>query len=124
MATRRWRDYTTRSGARPIKRFLSALRGADAAAVAAAMSEVRQLGLEAARHLRGEIYEVRADGDKVTYRILFAQEGARSQVLLSLHAFVKKWQKTRPGDIALAEKRLADWRTRGAEARRKRNRGT
>src|SRR5947208_890749 len=75
---------------------------------------VRQLGLKLARHLRGEIYEVRAEGDNVAYRILFAPEGARSQVLLSRHAFVKKSQKTRPADIRLAETRLADWRLRGA----------
>jgi phage-related protein len=124
MAKFRWRDYRTASGARPIKKFLAALESTDAAAVAAAMSAVRRFGLKAARHLRGDVYEVRADGDRVSYRILFALEGTKRQVvLLSLHAFVKKTQKTRPEEIELAEKRLAEWRARGSEKRRKRGRG-
>lgn len=48
------------------------------------MKEVRDHGLIAARHLRGEIYEVRADGDRVIYRVLFAAEGEREQILLAL----------------------------------------
>src|SRR6266511_4654188 len=70
-------------------------------------------GTRAARHLRSDIYEVRADGDRQTYRILFAPEGRRSQVLLALEAFSKKTQKTPPEKIRLAERRLADWRRRG-----------
>jgi len=46
------------------------------------MKDVAQTGLTAARHLRGEIYEVRADGDRQAFRILFATEGRREQVLL------------------------------------------
>jgi len=109
---RRWRDYQTRSGRRPVAEFIRELSDADAAAVAAAMKEVALEGLAAARHVRGEIYEVRADGDRVTYRILFATEGKRGQVLLALEAFGKKTQRTPPGTIALAERRIRDWRTR------------
>lgn len=76
------------------------------------MKEVAIDGLIAARHLRGEIYEVRADGDRATYRILFALEGSRGQVLLALEAFGKKTRKTPPPAIALAERRLRDWRAR------------
>lgn len=85
----------------------------DAAAVVAAMKDVAQAGLAAARHLRGEIYEVRADGDRQAFRILFATEGRRRHVLLSLEGFSKKTQKTPSGKIQLAERRLADWRHRG-----------
>lgn len=77
------------------------------------MRDVRDAGLAAARHLRDEIYEVRADGDRQTYRILFAPEGSRSQVLLALEGFSKKTQKTPPQKVRLAERRLADWRRRG-----------
>ena len=110
---RKWRDYRTGAGRRPIKDFIDGLSDADAAAVVAAMRDVRDVGLAAARHLRGEIYEVRADGDRQTYRILFAPEGRRSQVLLALEGFSKKTQKTPPEKIRLAERRLADWRRRG-----------
>jgi len=78
------------------------------------MAEVRSRGLIAARHLDGEIYEVRADGDRVIYRVLFATEGDSSRILLSLEAFKKKTQRTPPDRIALAKRRLADWRRRGA----------
>jgi phage-related protein len=110
---RRWRDYRTGAGRRPIKDFIDGLSDTDAAAVVAAMRDVRDVGLAAARHLRGEIYEARADGDRQTYRILFAPEGRRGQVLLALEGFSKKTQKTPPEKIRLAERRLADWRRRG-----------
>jgi phage-related protein len=110
---RRWRDYRTAAGRRPVKEFVDELSDVDAAAVVAAMQDVRNEGLAAARHLRGEIYEVRADGDRQTFRILFAPEGRRSQVLLALEGFSKKTQKTPPEKITVAERRLADWRRRG-----------
>jgi phage-related protein len=81
------------------------------------MKEVSELGLEASKHLRGEIYEVRADGGNRTFRILFATEGRFSHVLLSLVAFVKKTQKTPPRELTLAEDRLKDWRARGTARR-------
>lgn len=78
------------------------------------MKEVRDRGTAAARHLDGDIWEVRADGDRVIYRILFAEEGKRSRVLLALEGFQKKTRKTPPAKIALAKRRLRDWRGRGA----------
>lgn len=84
----------------------------DRAAVTAAMADVAQNGKKVARHLRGEIHEVRADGEDVIYRLLFATEGRYSHVLLALVFFVKKTQKTPPDQIDLAERRLVDWRSR------------
>ncbi|MBS1677017.1 MAG: type II toxin-antitoxin system RelE/ParE family toxin [Actinobacteria bacterium] len=109
----RWRDYQTASGRRPIKEFLADLDDEDLASVVAAMKEVRRRGLEAARHLEGEIYEVRADGRGVIYRVLFAPEGKHKQVFLSLEAIKKKTQKTPSNAISLAKRRLRDWRARG-----------
>lgn len=109
---RQWRGYFTDSGGCPVNDFLAKLTDEEAVNVAAAMKEVRQLGLQAARHLRGEIYEVRAESASRSFRILFATEGRYQQVLLSLSAFVKKTQRTPPKEIALAERRLRDWRTR------------
>lgn len=60
------------------------------------MREVALHGLRAARHLVGDIYEVRADGEDEAFRILFAPEGRRSQVFLALEGFSKKAQKTPP----------------------------
>ena len=84
----------------------------DRAEVSAAMRDIRLQGLGVARHVRGDIYEVRASGAQEEYRILFATDGRRSQILLSLEAFSKKTRKTPPPKVDLAERRLADWRRR------------
>ena len=94
-----------------MKDFLDGLTDEQAAAVVAAMKDVAENGLVAARHLRGEVYEVRADAERQAFRVLFAQE--TSFILLSLSGFQKKRQRTPPDEIALAETRLADWRRRG-----------
>jgi phage-related protein len=122
MGERRWRDYRTRSGRRPVRDFIDSLSDEDAAAVVAAMKEVRADGLVAARHLEGEIYEVRVDGNRVIYRVLFASQGKRGQILLSLQAIKKKTQKTPVQSIRLAKRRLRDWQEQGEEQNEKRMR--
>ncbi|HTX00382.1 MAG TPA: type II toxin-antitoxin system RelE/ParE family toxin [Acidimicrobiales bacterium] len=87
---------------------------ADAAEVTAAMLDVRENGLVAARHLRGEIYEARAEGVSASYRLLFAEEGSKGRVLLGPHAFSKKTRRTPAQAIELAARRLADWRRRAS----------
>lgn len=81
----------------------SALPAGDRDEILAAMKDVQTNGLTVARHLRGEIYEVRASGARGAYRVLFATEGAKSQVLLAVSAFAKKTQKTPPP--------RSDWRS-------------
>ncbi|MGH9187897.1 MAG: type II toxin-antitoxin system RelE/ParE family toxin [Acidimicrobiales bacterium] len=100
---RRWRFYRTAGGATPVREFLTSptLPSEDRVEVLAAMKDVQINGLPVARHLRGEIYEVRATGAHASYRVLFAAEGSRSQVLLAVSAFSKKTQKTPPREIAL-----------------------
>lgn len=109
---RRWRQYRTAGGNEPVREFLRRLSDEDVAEIVAAMKEVESEGLSGARHLRGDIYEVRAEGHTQSYRILFAPEGRYGQVLLALEAFSKKSQQTPPREIELAEKRLSDWRNR------------
>ena len=72
--------------------------------------------LRFARHLRGDIWEVRIDAERKAFRVLFSSEGRSQQVLLALEAFTKKTQKTPARAIQLAERRLADWRRRGRGA--------
>jgi phage-related protein len=96
-----------------VKAFIDGLSDSDAAEVVAAMAEVRETGLSAARHLRGHIYEVRAEGRDVSIRLLFAQEGKKGRILLALEGFTKKTRKTPDQLINLALRRLADWRSRG-----------
>ena len=113
MERRRWRLYRTQAGRSPVREFLDGLSDSDAASVAAAMRDVAVDGLAASRHLTGDIYEVRADGDRQAYRMLFATEGRRGQVLLALEGFSKKTQRTPAPRIAVAQRRLNDWRARG-----------
>ena len=112
---RRWRFYRTTAGATPVRDFLTSpvLPVADRDEILAAMKDVQVNGLPAARHLHGDIYEVRATGARAAYRVHFATEGTRSQVLLAVSAFNKKTQKTPQTEIATAERRLGDWRSRG-----------
>ena len=107
----RWRRYKTRQRGDPVKRFIEELPDFEAVELIAAMRVVRQKGLKAARHVKGDIYEVRASSADRTLRLLFASEGAH--VFLALEAFVKKTQKTPPSKLRLAENRLQDWRARG-----------
>ena len=116
----RWRFYSTVAGRTPVREFLDhrLLPEADRAEIVAAIKDVQRNGLVAARHLRGDLYEIRADGREAGYRILFALEGAQGQVLLGLSAFSKKTQRTPRRELELAERRLADWRSRGRRLRR------
>jgi len=115
---RHWRDYRTAAGRRPVKGFIDDLTDEEVASIVAGMREVAERGLAAAKHLRGDIYEVRADAATRSFRVLFSAEGRYSQVLLSLSAFEKRTQKTPPRELELAESRLRDWRTRGAARKR------
>lgn len=108
----RWRRYKTARGGDPVKRFVDGLTEAETIELTAAMKDVETKGLAASRHLRGDIYEVRASGNGRTLRLLFAAEGRR--IFLALDGFAKKTQKTPPSKIKLAERRLKDWRTRAA----------
>ena len=83
------------------------------------MREVSTLGLEAARHLRGEVYEVRADAGRRAFRLLFAQE--TKFILLALSAYAKTTQKTPARELELAETRLRDWRKRGSRGAKQRS---
>jgi phage-related protein len=117
---RQWREYRTRAGGRPVKTFLDALTDEEVAVIVAGMKEIAVGGVANARHLRDQVYEVRADAATRSFRLLFSAEGRYSQVLLSLSIFEKRTQKTPPDEIKLAKSRLSDWRQRGAERRRAR----
>jgi phage-related protein len=118
MHRKRWRFYETASGAKPVRSFLDNLTATEAAEVVAAMNEVAREGLRFARHLRGDIWEVRIEAERKAFRVLFSPEGRAQQVLLALEAFTKKTQSTPGRTIELAERRLADWRSRGRAAKR------
>jgi phage-related protein len=94
-----------------------ALPDEDRAAILAEMEYVRKHGTSVARHLRQDIYEVRAMYNTKAYRILFACEGRFHHILLALDGFQKKTQQTPQAHLKLAGQRLADWRRRGKAKR-------
>ncbi len=83
------------------------------------MKEVRNAGRghPDVNRLRGAIWQIEVDGQRVIYRLLFAEQGRFSQVLLALEIVNKKWQSAKSRHIRLAERRLADWRARGHAGR-------
>jgi phage-related protein len=93
--------------------FIDSLSDKHATAVVLEMTKVRREGLPAARHLTGEIWEVRVSTQDARLRVLFAQEGKRGRVLLALAGFQKQTQTTPRAAIDLAQQRLNDWRRRG-----------
>jgi phage-related protein len=94
-----------------------ALPDEDRAAILEEMEYVRQHGTSVARHVRKDIYEVRAMYNTKAYRILFACEGRFQYVLLALEGFQKKTQQTPKAHMKVAEQRLADLRRRGKAMR-------
>jgi phage-related protein len=112
MKPKSWRMYKSPSGRSPVVKFFETLSDAEYTQVHAAMKVVASLGTSEARHLRGEIYEVRANCDNRAIRVLFSNEGRHHQILLALEGFEKKTQKTPSRTIDLAEARLANWRQR------------
>lgn len=116
---RQWRFYRTTAGREPVREFLDdeRLSDADAARIAAAMIEVRTNGRADpdVNHLGGDIWQIEIHGERVIYRLLFAEEGRFGQVLLALEIVNKKWQKAKRRHIELAQERLADWRARGRQ---------
>lgn len=113
---RRWRYYRTAAGSEPVRDFLDRMHRDDRLAVRAAMRQVTAHGRAVARHLDGDIYEVRVGRGGQAWRLLFSAEGERRQVLLGLSAFEKKTQKTPDREIALARRRLVEWRERGSRS--------
>ena len=109
---RRWRYYESVSGRKPAREFIDALTSEVRREIFAEMKMVRDEGMKRARHLRGDLYEVRVSHSGNIYRVIFSREGSRHHILLALESFQKKTQKTPAKILEAAEKRLHDWRSR------------
>ena len=67
------------------------------------------LGMPLVAHLDGDVWEVRIRLDARIARILFALEG---NIMVLLHGFIKKQQKTPKPELDLAKERLKQLRRR------------
>jgi phage-related protein len=101
--------YATASGNRPVLTYIREQEEDAHAALWAAIDALREQHPAAktvsVKPLRGEVWELRVQDKRgLAHRILYAVVEGR--LLLLLHAFTKKTQKTPPAAIRLAEQRL------------------
>ena len=71
-------------------------------------------------HVRGKLWEVRVEQEKVQRRLLYFTALGRKFVIL--HGYVKKTQKAPPREIEVAEQRMKDYMNRWERAQRKQGR--
>lgn len=93
-------------GKEPVRQWLLELSKDDRKAIGADIKTVEfgwPIGMPVCRSLGGDILEVRSSlSGKRIARVLFCIEG---NVMVLLHGFMKKTQKTPPKEIQLAKKR-------------------
>lgn len=106
------RFFMTEAGTEPVRDWLRTLSAADRKLIGENIKTVQfgwPLGMPLVDHLGGDIWEVRSRLDTRIARMLFANEG---NIMILLHAFIKKQQKTPKPDLDLAKDRLKQLRRR------------
>ena len=104
------RFYRTASGTEPVREWLLGLTKDDRRAVGEDIKTAQYgwpLGMPLIRKLEPGLWEVRSHIAVGIARVLFTVEGP---VMVLLHGFVKKSQKTPASDLTTAQQRLADLR--------------
>jgi phage-related protein len=107
--------YRTVAGRCPVEEFLDSLPAKAAQKVTWVLRLVQELDPVPSQYLKklvasGEIWECRAEFGGNTYRLLAFFHG-RALIVLT-HGFMKKTQKTPPGEIAEAQRLRADYQRR------------
>ena len=104
------RFYRTASGSEPVREWLLGLAKDDRRAVGEDIKTAQYgwpLGMPLIRKLEPGLWEVRSHIAAGIARVLFTVDGP---VMVLLHGFVKKSQKTPASDLKTAQQRLADLR--------------
>lgn len=104
------RFYRTASGTEPVREWLLGLTKDDRRAVGEDIKTAQYgwpLGMPLIRKLEPGLWEVRSHIAAGVARVLFTVDGP---VMVLLHGFVKKSQKTPASDLKTAQQRLADLR--------------
>ena len=97
--------FKTETGNEPVREWLKALAKEDCKAIGTDILTVQYawpVGKPLVDNLGDGVWEVRSRLDKRIARTLFA---VVDQEIVLLHGFIKKQQKTPPGDLELAKKR-------------------
>lgn len=106
------RFFRTETGAEPVRDWLRTLSAAERKAIGGDIKTVQfgwPLGMPLVDHVEGGIWEVRTRLDTRIARTLFVTEGG---LMILLHAFIKKQQKTPRPELDLAKERLKQLRRR------------
>ncbi len=100
------RHHTTARGERPVATYIESLSRSDQAALAVALTEVADRGLEARgvsfRHLGGKLWEIRIG----PHRIFYVLVGPAEMVLL--RAYRKQTQRAPARHLQLARRRMEE----------------
>lgn len=102
----RVRFYQTSSGREPVREWLNSLAVQDRKTIGNDIKTVQfgwPLGMPLVRKLEPGLWEVRSSLADHIARVLFTVLG---DIMVLLHGFIKKSQKTPQSDLALARKRL------------------
>ncbi|MEU7483546.1 type II toxin-antitoxin system RelE/ParE family toxin [Streptomyces sp. NPDC042319] len=112
---REWVLYATEGGARPVikEREKCRLTETEKGKLLKVLERVerRQTLPGDVKSLGGDLLEVRIDGNRRIFRLVYAEVNG-GLLLLALHFFQKTTQATPPQVKRTANRRLADWRKR------------
>ena len=102
----------TEAGTEPVREWLRTLSATDRKMIGENIKTVQfgwPLGMPLVDYLGGDLWAVRSRLDTRIARTLFAIDGG---IMVLLHAFIKKQQKTPKPDLDLASDRLKQLRRR------------
>ena len=102
--------YRTETGNEPVREWLKGLEREDRKAVGQDVKTAQYgwpLGMPLIRKLEPGLWEVRSHIAQGITRVIFTVDDG---VMVLLHGFVKKSQRTPPGDLRTARQRLANLR--------------
>lgn len=102
--------YHTATGNEPVREWLKGLQREDRRAIGRDIKTAQYgwpLGMPLIRKLEPGLWEIRSNTTHGIARVLFTVGGG---VMVLLHGFVKKAQKTPPEELRTARRRLANLR--------------
>jgi phage-related protein len=103
------RFYRTETGKEPVREWLRSLDEGDRRAIGLDLMRVQfgwPIGMPLVRSLKDGLWEVRSSlpSQRIARLVLYFHDG----MLVVLHGFIKKTQKTPADDLALARRRMAE----------------
>ena len=102
--------YETGAGNSPLKKFIDKLPEKDQARFNEVFNEIEVHGLNASRlifkPIEGKLWEIKFKSESKGYRILYVL--VEQDMMIWLHAFVKKTQKTPINELKVARQRLKE----------------